>query len=48
MPEKIQTEIAEEFNVEENEVELIGEDPDADYSKIIECIREDLETMEVL
>ena len=32
----------------QNEVELIGEDPDADYSKIIECIREDLETMEVL
>ena len=32
----------------QNEVELVGEDPDADYNIIIECIREDLETMEVL
>ena len=32
----------------QNEVVLTGEDPDADYNMIIECIKEDLETMEVL
>ena len=32
----------------QNEVELVGEDPDADYNILIECIREDLETTEVL
>ena len=26
----------------QNEVELVGEDPDADYATIIECIAEDL------
>ena len=27
----------------QNEVELVGEDPDADYNLIIECIKQDLE-----
>ena len=31
----------------QNEVELVGEDPDADYNLIIECIRQDLESIEV-
>ena len=26
----------------QNEVELVGEDPDADYNLILECIRQDL------
>ena len=26
----------------QNEVELVGEDPDADYNLIIECIKQDL------
>ena len=26
----------------QNEVEFVGEDPDADYNAIIECISEDL------
>ena len=33
----------------ENEgVEFIGEDPDADYSTLIECLTEDLGLVEVL
>ena len=31
----------------QNEVELSGEDPDADYNAIMECITEDLEAAEV-
>ena len=31
----------------QNEVLLKGEDPDADYALIMECIREDLEGVEV-
>ena len=31
----------------QNEVELVGEYPDADYNLIIECIRQDLESIEV-
>ncbi len=31
----------------QNEVVLDGEDPDRDYNLIIECIRQDLETIEV-
>ena len=27
----------------QNEVQLVGEDPDADYNLIIECIKQDLE-----
>ena len=26
----------------QNEVELVGEDPDADYNLLIECLRQDL------
>jgi len=28
-----------------NEVQLTGEDPDADYNTIMECIKEDLEVV---
>ena len=28
----------------QNEVELMGEDPEADYNLILECIQEDLES----
>ncbi len=31
----------------QNEVVLDGEDPDRDYSLIIECIRQDLQSVEV-
>tara|TARA_Y100001963_G_scaffold138046_1_gene202387 strand:- start:107 stop:319 length:213 start_codon:yes stop_codon:yes gene_type:complete len=31
----------------QNEVYLDGEDPERDYSLIIECIRQDLESVEV-
>ena len=31
----------------QNEVVLDGEDPDRDYSLILECIRQDLEAVEV-
>tara|TARA_B100001989_G_scaffold212005_1_gene161571 strand:- start:474 stop:686 length:213 start_codon:yes stop_codon:yes gene_type:complete len=31
----------------QNEVQLTGEDPDRDYNIIIECIREDLQEVEV-
>ena len=31
----------------QNEVVLDGEDPDRDYSHILECIRQDLEAVEV-
>ena len=31
----------------QNEVDLTGEDPERDYSLIIECIRQDLEGVEV-
>ena len=31
----------------QNEVVLDGEDPDRDYNLIIECIRQDLEAIEV-
>ena len=31
----------------QDEVVLDGEDPDRDYNLIIECIRQDLETIEV-
>ena len=31
----------------QNEVDLTGEDPERDYSLIIECIRQDLESVEV-
>ena len=31
----------------QNEVVLDGEDPDRDYSLIVECIRQDLEATEV-
>jgi len=31
----------------QNEVELMGEDPEADYNIILECIQEDLESTEV-
>jgi hypothetical protein len=31
----------------QNEVVLSGEDPDRDYSLIVECIRQDLEATEV-
>ena len=31
----------------QNEVQLTGEDPDKDYNIIIECIREDLQEVEV-
>tara|TARA_B100000287_G_scaffold369331_1_gene366121 strand:- start:380 stop:595 length:216 start_codon:yes stop_codon:yes gene_type:complete len=31
----------------QNEVDLTGEDPERDYSLIIECIRQDLQSVEV-
>tara|TARA_B100000575_G_C22806774_1_gene475593 strand:- start:300 stop:512 length:213 start_codon:yes stop_codon:yes gene_type:complete len=31
----------------QNEVQLTGEDPDRDYNIIIECVREDLQEVEV-
>tara|TARA_B100000963_G_scaffold257080_1_gene225516 strand:+ start:340 stop:552 length:213 start_codon:yes stop_codon:yes gene_type:complete len=31
----------------QNEVQLTGEDPDRDYNIIIECVREDLQGVEV-
>ena len=34
--------------VSEGLVQLSGEDPDADYNSIIECVAEDLELVEVL
>ena len=36
------------YYVSEGLVELSGEDPDADYNAIIECLAEDLELVEVL
>ena len=36
------------YYVSEGLVQLSGEDPDADYNSIIECIAEDLELGEVL
>tara|TARA_B100001094_G_C17904776_1_gene658228 strand:- start:188 stop:409 length:222 start_codon:yes stop_codon:yes gene_type:complete len=36
------------YYVSEGLVELSGEDPDADYNSIMECVAEDLETVEVL
>ena len=32
----------------QNEVQLVGEDPDADYNLIIECIKQDLAEVELL
>ena len=31
----------------QNEVDLTGEDPEADYALIMECIRQDLQSVEV-
>tara|TARA_B100000579_G_scaffold85461_1_gene66796 strand:- start:120 stop:335 length:216 start_codon:yes stop_codon:yes gene_type:complete len=31
----------------QNEVEFVGEDPDADYNLLIECVRQDLEGVQV-
>ena len=31
----------------QNEVDLTGEDPEADYSLIMECVRQDLEGVQV-
>tara|TARA_B100000575_G_scaffold34174_1_gene22981 strand:- start:1202 stop:1417 length:216 start_codon:yes stop_codon:yes gene_type:complete len=31
----------------QNEVEFAGEDPDADYNLLIECVRQDLEGVQV-
>ena len=36
------------YYVGEGLVELSGEDPDADYNSIMECVAEDLELVEVL
>ena len=36
------------YYVSEGLVELSGEDPDADYNSIMECVAEDLELVEVL
>ena len=36
------------YYVSEGLVELSGEDPDADYNSILECVAEDLELVEVL
>ena len=36
------------YYVSEGLVEISGEDPDADYSSIIECVAEDLGLVEVL
>ena len=31
----------------QNEVEVVGEDPDADYNLLMECVRQDLEGVQV-
>ena len=31
----------------QNEVEFVGEDPDADYNLLMECVRQDLEGVQV-
>ena len=31
----------------QNEIDLTGEDPEADYSLVVECLREDLSEVEV-
>ena len=31
----------------QNEVECVGEDPDADYNLLMECVRQDLEGVQV-
>ena len=31
----------------QNEVDLTGEDPDYDYANVIECVRQDLQEVEV-
>ena len=31
----------------QNEVEFVGEDPDADYNLLMECVRQDLEEVQV-
>ena len=36
------------YYVSEGLVQLSGEDPDADYNSILECVAEDLELVEVL
>ena len=36
------------YYVSEGLVQLSGEDPDADYTSIIECVAQDLELVEVL
>ena len=36
------------YYVSEGLVEVLGEDPDADYNSIMECIAEDLGLVEVL
>ena len=36
------------YYVGEGLVQLSGEDPDADYNSILECVAEDLELVEVL
>ncbi len=36
------------YYVSEGLVQLSGEDPDADYSSIMECVAEDLELVEAL
>ena len=36
------------YYVSEGLVQLSGEDPDADYNSIMECVAEDLELVEVL
>ena len=32
---------------DQNEVEFVGEDPDADYNLLMECVRQDLEGVQV-
>ena len=31
----------------QNEVDFVGEDPDADYNLLMECVRQDLEGVQV-
>ena len=31
----------------QNEVEFVGEDPDADYNLLMECVRQDLDGVQV-
>ena len=31
----------------QNEVEFVGEDPDADYNLLLECVRQDLKGVQV-